>query len=239
MSQHAAYRTNLGPLFAALLGVAWVAAHIYGVFILDIAAQPLLTAALMLALTWLYVGLFIAAHDAIHGTLFRRGSPWNDRVGTLIHFLYAGFDFQTMKTAHIQHHATPGTAEDPDFNADNPTAFLPWYTRFFLRYFGFRQMAILAGLAIIHIALGAELPNLILLWAVPAILSSVQLFTFGTYLPHRHADAFPDNHNARTNSFPRWLSLLTCFHFGYHHEHHLYPDEPWWRLPARRAESAK
>ena len=26
------------------------------------------------------------------------------------------------------------------------------------------------------------------------------------------------------------LSLLACFHFGYHYEHHARPDLPWWRL---------
>ena len=32
------------------------------------------------------------------------------------------------------------------------------------------------------------------------------------------------------------LSLLTCYHFGgYHHEHHLHPGVPWWRLPGTRA----
>ena len=29
-------------------------------------------------------------------------------------------------------------------------------------------------------------------------------------------------------------SLVTCYHFGYHHEHHLYPAVPSWRLPAAR-----
>ncbi|MFA9473554.1 MAG: fatty acid desaturase [Filomicrobium sp.] len=32
------------------------------------------------------------------------------------------------------------------------------------------------------------------------------------------------------------MSLLTCFHFGYHHEHHLQPDVPWWRLPDAHAD---
>jgi hypothetical protein len=41
-------------------------------------------------------------------------------------------------------------------------------------------------------------------------------------------------HNARSSSMPIWLSLLTCYHFGYHWEHHEYPYVPWcacgWRL---------
>jgi beta-carotene ketolase (CrtW type) len=70
---------------------------------------------------------------------------------------------------------------------------------------------------------------------VPALLSSLQLFYFGTYLPHRPGpDAFTDHHRARSNGYSEWLSLLTCFHFGYHHEHHRAPGEPWWRLPTVR-----
>ena len=73
--------------------------------------------------------------------------------------------------------------------------------------------------------------------ALPAILSSVQLFTFGTFLPHRHEEApFVDAHRSRTNDFGWLASLLTCFHFGYHHEHHLSPGTPWWALPAKRRE---
>jgi beta-carotene ketolase (CrtW type) len=48
----------------------------------------------------------------------------------------------------------------------------------------------------------------------------------GTYRPHRlptgkNGDTdYPDAHRARSNDMPTWLSLITCFHFGYHHEHH-------------------
>ena len=78
-----------------------------------------------------------------------------------------------------------------------------------------------------------------LFWALPAILSAFQLFYFGTYLPHRAEDeAFGDAHRARSNDFSWTMSLLTCFHFGYHHEHHDNPAVPWWRLPATRIEGA-
>ena len=72
--------------------------------------------------------------------------------------------------------------------------------------------------------------------AVPSILASMQLFVFGTWLPHRPGhDDFPDRHNARSTRVSDPLSLLTCFHFGgYHHEHHLHPSVPWWRLPSTR-----
>ncbi|GLQ23345.1 beta-carotene ketolase [Algimonas ampicilliniresistens] len=225
---------NRGPLFAAMLGSVWLAAHLYALFFHTVGSPWVLTLALIGLQLWLYTGLFIVAHDTMHGS-FAPGRPRvNAWVGRVILFWYAGFSWSAMRTAHHQHHDTPGTAEDPDFNADNPRDFWPWYLSFFLRYFSWRQIVVLGAIGALYTLLGAPYINLIVMWAVPAILSSVQLFYFGTYLTHRHAEAFPDEHLARTNDYPRWLSLLTCFHFGYHHEHHLYPNEPWWRLPARK-----
>jgi len=43
-----------------------------------------------------------------------------------------------------------------------------------------------------------------------------------------------DPHHALSSNFPPWLSLLTCYHFGYHREHHEAPGVPWWRLPELR-----
>jgi beta-carotene ketolase (CrtW type) len=92
----------------------------------------------------------------------------------------------------------------------------------------------------VYLLLGARLENILLFFAVPGLLSSFQLFYFGTFLPHRHlrqpgAAIFADQHRARSNQYGYLASLLTCFHFGYHHEHHDHPREPWWRLPATRA----
>ena len=72
---------------------------------------------------------------------------------------------------------------------------------------------------------------------ISILTGTFQLFYFGTFLPHRHLPAngspmFADHHRTRSNGYGTLMSLLTCFHFGYHHEHHLHPGEPWWRLPA-------
>jgi len=145
-----------------------------------------------------------------------------------------------MKTAHHAHHDFAGLEGDPDFNIENPKDFWPWYAKFFRQYFGLPQFLVLLGFTLAYVFIfGTDYLNTIIMWAVPAILSSVQLFYFGTYLTHRHKEPFADEHNARSNSYPKWLSLLTCFHFGYHHEHHLFPHEPWWRLPARKFEKAQ
>ncbi len=226
-----------GLILATFFGGMWACVHIYSLFMHDLSYPLWQTFILISIQCWLYVGLFIIAHDTMHGSLIPGSPKLNQIIGSVIMFIYAGFNWKFMREAHHAHHENPGTNADPDFNANNPRSFWPWYLKFFTQYFGLRQIAILAVFTVLYIALGAPYLNTIIMWAVPAILSSVQLFYFGTYLTHRHGTAFVDHHNARTNNYPYWLSLLSCFHFGYHHEHHLYPHEPWWRLPTRKREN--
>jgi beta-carotene ketolase (CrtW type) len=227
----------IGLALAAAIVAAWLALHVYGVFLhrwmpLGIVAAPVLIA----VQCWLNVGLFIVAHDAMHGSLapFRPGL--NRAVGRLCLVFYAGFSFDRLIGSHFAHHRHSGTDDDPDFHAGEPRRFWPWFATFFLRYFGWREfLTINAVVAAYLFVLGAHPANLLLLWAAPALLSALQLFYFGTYLPHRHDDEpFNDAHNARSNEFSWLLSLLSCFHFGYHHEHHTHPHLPWWRLPRAR-----
>ncbi len=229
---------NLGPLYAALIFGAWASVHIYSVFFHVLSAPLWQTVGLIALQCWLYTGVFIVAHDTMHGSLMPGRERLNAVIGTSILFVYAGFNWQKMRKAHHDHHRFSGTDKDPDFNPGNPRDFWPWYLKFFLTYFGWRQVLILVGFTLTYILIGANYINTIIMWAVPAILSSVQLFYFGTYRTHRHADAFPDHHNARTNNFSAVASLMSCFHFGYHHEHHLFPHEPWWRLPLRKRETS-
>lgn len=226
-------RTVVGlGLAAAILGT-WGLVHVVAVYAAPwtLAAWPLALVVIALQ-TWLSVGLFIVAHDAMHGSLAPGRPRLNAAVGRLSLGLYAGFPFGRLRRAHHAHHAAPGTADDPDFHAGAPTRFLPWFARFFATYFGWTQMIVLTiYLLVATLVLDASLVRLLVFWAAPALLSALQLFTFGTWLPHRATDApFADAHRARSSGFGSWLSLITCFHFGRHHEHHLRPDLPWWTL---------
>jgi beta-carotene ketolase (CrtW type) len=225
-----------GGLFAFAIIVTWLGLHVYSVFfcrfsVVAIAASPVI----IVALCWLNVGLFIVAHDAMHGSLFPNAPRCNAAAGSVALALYAAFRFGRLKTSHMAHHRTPGSETDPDFDADHPRRFWPWYMNFMRRYFGIAEFLALSVPVAVYLALGVHIANLLLFWALPASLSSLQLFYFGTYLPHRHGGtAFADRHNARTNEFGWLASFITCFHFGYHHEHHLNPGLPWWQLPAAR-----
>ncbi|MEM6497692.1 MAG: fatty acid desaturase [Pseudomonadota bacterium] len=230
-------QTSLSLMLAAGLIGSWLGLHIYGLFFHDFASDPILVAVLTAALlTWLYVGIFIVAHDCMHGSLAPGRPLTNKLIGQICVFFYAGFSFDALNRKHHLHHRHAGTEADPDFDHHPPHSFFAWYLRFFMQYFTWRELIIIAGMSNIYMhLLAVDVVNIIAFWAGPALVSSLQLFTFGTYLPHRpEAIAFDDCHRARSNSYPWWLSLLTCFHFGYHHEHHSRPDLPWWRLPEAR-----
>lgn len=226
----------VGLTLAGAIVAGWLLLHVYGVFFHRWSATDwVLVPLLVLVQGWLGAGMFIVAHDAIHGSLAPGRPRLNFAVGQLCVALYAGFDFRKLTAAHHRHHAAPGTADDPDFHPDHPSDFARWLTRFFVTHFGWVEFARVSAVLVIYLLLGAAVPNLIVFWGLPAILSALQLFTFGTYLPHRHeANGFVDEHLARTLNYPWLLSLLTCFHFGRHREHHVSPQTPWWRLPSVR-----
>lgn len=226
----------VGGALATAIVAAWLILQIYTVFFHHLSGRGVALAPILVAaICWLNVGLFIIAHDAMHGSLFPRHPRLNRIAGTGALYLYAGFRFERLKRSHFEHHLAPGSLSDPDFDAEHPARFWPWYSVFMRRYFGLTEFLTLCVPVTIYLLIGARVTNLLLFWALPALLSSLQLFYFGTFLPHRHGEApFADMHNARTNEFGWLASLITCFHFGYHHEHHLMPGVPWWQLPTVR-----
>jgi beta-carotene ketolase (CrtW type) len=227
----------VGLGLAGLIVAMWAILHVYCIFFLQLTGARWFAAPFLVAMqAWLYVGVFIVAHDAIHGSLALGWPRLNRIIGQVCVGLYAGFSYRRLADGHSGHHAAPGTARDPDFDADSPHGFSAWFVKFFLTYFSMYEMTIMTLWASFYIfILHANVMNLIVFWAMPALLSAIQLFVFGTWLPHRHQSSpFVDEHRARSSGFGWLASLLTCFHFGYHHEHHTEPQLPWWRLPAAR-----
>ncbi|MGB7404134.1 MAG: fatty acid desaturase [Pacificimonas sp.] len=228
--------TGVGLAAAFLLG--WLFVHFAAIFGFSFGTEPLWLAIGIVALqAWLSTALFITAHDAMHGSLAPRWPRLQRRLGRVALMVYAGLDYSRMEPAHFDHHKHVGTADDPDFHENDPIRFGPWLVAFFRRYYTHAQLARITAVAVAYLLLGASLLNIIAFWAVPALVALLQLFYFGTYLPHRHdGSAFVDRHRARSTRLPDALSALTCFHFGgYHHEHHLHPSVPWWRLPKTRS----
>lgn len=231
-----ARQRRVGLALAAAVIAGWLTLHVWGVFFHRWSAIDALRVPLLVALqSWLSTGLFIVAHDAIHGSLAPQRPRVNAWIGQLCVALYAGFNFRRLAASHHRHHEAPGTADDPDFHAAAPRTFAPWLYAFFTRHFRWTEFGIVTAVLLLYIALGAQALNLVTFWALPALGSALQLFTVGTWLPHRHGeDAFADRHRARSLHWPWLASLLACYHFGWHHEHHLHPHVPWWRLPSVR-----
>jgi len=200
--------------------------------------SPFVIAIVAYTISFLFIGLFITAHDSMHGTLAPHSRSINLRLGQLSAALYGAFSLHQLRSAHFKHHEQPASPNDPDYDSkDGQSHPVVWWLQFMWRYFTFRQFVILAAIAnvLIH-GFGISDRNIIAFWIVPSLWSSFQLFYFGTYLPHRSRSGDPhkDAHHARSNRYPAWLSFLTCYHFGYHWEHHQHPSLAWWQLPAAR-----
>ena len=183
--------------------------------------------------TFLYTGVFITAHDAMHCSLFPQNRKLNHFIGTVAVYLYALFSYQKLLKNHWLHHRHPASEVDPDFSDGN---LFVWYFNFFTRYFSLIQIAGLAtifyGFTYFSICSQA---NMLLFWVFPSLLSSVQLFYFGTFLPHREPKGgYTNPHRCQSNSLSTLWSFISCYHFGYHEEHHEYPHVPWWQLPIIR-----
>jgi beta-carotene/zeaxanthin 4-ketolase len=213
--------------------------------------------AAILGRTFIQTGLFIVAHDAIHGAVLPslgvasrlKHRQLNDWIGRLAVTLYALLSYRKLSINHWQYHRHPGQASDPDFHDGTHRNIWAWYLKFMQGYLDLRQKVVLFfGIGTIFLTLHAGLhvpaANLFLFWVLPIGLSSMQLFLFGTYLPHRIAEDDVlmcsvsstqsanaiNSHHATSSNYPLIWSFLTCYHFGYHWEHHEYPYLPWYRL---------
>lgn len=186
--------------------------------------------------TFLYTGLFITAHDAMHGSLFPQNHRINHWMGTVIVLLYALFPYRKLLKNHWAHHLHPASEADPDFHNGRHKNIVAWYGRFITRYCSLPQIIGLSTIFhLLRLTSVAPEENLILFWLIPSLLSSLQLFYFGIFLPHREpAGGYSNGHRAQSNSLPPFWSFITCYHFGYHEEHHESPVVPWWQLPAIR-----
>ena len=230
-------QTPIGVSLAVAIVVAWLGIHVTGIFFWHCTASTLpIGMAMVVVQTWLSTGLFIVAHDAMHGALAPDHSRLNRAIGAACLSLYACLSYAALLPQHHLHHKETGKAADPDFHGGDPRL-IRWFLQFFRTYYSHGQILRITVMALIYtLLLGAPLGNIVIFWALQALGAVAQLFIFGTWLPHRdRAEPFKDSHCAHSIDVGPTLSLLTCFHFGgYHHEHHLSPGTPWWGLPSRR-----
>ena len=183
---------------------------------------------------FLYTGLFVTTHDAIHGVVCPQNPKINNLVGLLAIFLYGFISYRKLAKKHNLHHRYPASEVDPDFCISQSQNPFYWYLNFMKNYWSWEQIiGFTIGFHGVQYFWGISQQNLILFWLIPLIFSSIQLFYFGTFLPHKEPEGgYTNPHHARTIARSFFLSFITCYHFGYHWEHHERPDVPWWGLPA-------
>ncbi|AMQ55376.1 fatty acid desaturase [Algoriphagus sanaruensis] len=172
----------------------------------------------------LYTGLFITAHDAMHGVV-ASNKKINHFTGWVAAILFSYNFYWKLFPKHHEHHRFVATDQDPDYHSSGK--FFPWYLSFIRQYVTIWQILLMA-VTYNLLKLWLPMENLIVFWMVPAILSTLQLFYFGTYLPHKGEG---DNiHHSQSQSKNHLWAFLSCYFFGYHFEHHDSPGTPWWRL---------
>lgn len=242
-----------GLQVASVIVMLWISSLVFLSFIDVVQLTPLWILVAILGRTFVQTGLFIVAHDAIHGAVLPSDHRLNHWIGQLALTLYALLSYEKLSLNHWQHHRHPGQVGDPDFHDGIHRNRFAWYLKFMKGYLDAKQRVVLFfGMGLIFFTLhsGFHVPvtNLFLFWVLPIALSSMQLFLFGTYLPHRVAkgeatptgsvgaesDNAENSHYATSSNYPPVWSFLTCYHFGYHWEHHEYPFLPWYCLPSVR-----
>jgi beta-carotene/zeaxanthin 4-ketolase len=180
---------------------------------------------------YLYTGLFITGHDAMHGNISEK--RWvNTILGTLSVGLFAGMSYSRLRKNHGLHHKHVASEGDPDFYVHSQN-YWKWWAVFMWRYMTISQIVIMAVLFNVFLwvfpAWGEA--KILIYWALPAILGTLQLFYVGVYWPHRlpHTTTM-GRHRARTQKKNHLWAMLSCYFFGYHYEHHEDPHTPWWQL---------
>ncbi|MCE7994049.1 MAG: fatty acid desaturase [Roseivirga sp.] len=223
-------RQHTGVLIALVIIILWFATLATGLTTMVDYTSPWLYL-LILVQTHLYTGLFITAHDAMHGTI-STNKRLNTTLGHITALLFSYNFYHRLFPKHHEHHRFVATEKDPDYHKGS---FFPWYLSFLKQYISWQQIVLMA-ITFNLLKLIFPVENLILLWMLPGVLATFQLFYFGTYLPHKGHHSDKNRHFSRSQSKNHLWAFLTCYFFGYHYEHHDSPATPWWRLYKKKEE---
>lgn len=218
----------MGLFICILIYMAWLGHLLFILFYAEVnPASPLFYLHIVVQ-GYLFTGLFITGHDAMHGSV-TANRKINDLAGWIASLSFAYLSYGRLRKNHYLHHLYPATAKDPDFSPKSNN-FLVWWGTFMVHYTTWWQLVLMAITFNILLIWISEW-RLIAFWVVPAFLGTLQLFLFGTYIPHRRPhDESMGIHKARTLRKNHLWAMLSCYFFGYHREHHETPVTPWWKL---------
>lgn len=219
----------LGILIALSIMISW-SLCLYGNFTREIRWDSPLVWLMFLLQTHLFTGLFITAHDAMHGALAPKFPKLNHILGRVAATLFLFNNYDAMRPKHYAHHRHVGTELDPDFHKGS-AGFFSWYKDFLMEYISWKQIALAAiFFNLLKWVVGIGDTQLVLYWVIPSLLSTFQLFYFGTFVPHMGEHASDNLHKSHSLGKNHAYAFLSCYFFGYHYEHHDKPGTPWWLL---------
>lgn len=218
----------MGIFISVSIILIWAAHLMFSILYVEVDfSNPLFYLHILLQ-GYLFTGLFITSHDAMHRTV-SKNKRINNAIGRTSAFLFAGFSYKKLLKNHLLHHKYPCTVEDPDYCTKSQNFFI-WFFTFVFRYITLTQIIIIAIVFNLLSFINGEAP----VWfyfVIPSFIGTFQLFYFGTYLTHREPhtpEMMP--HHARTLKKNHLIAMLTCYFFGYHYEHHSKPYIQWWQL---------
>ena len=218
---------------------AWLGLGAYAVLLTSAlsAAAGTVSYAFHLGVSTLAIfALSVVAHDAIHRAV-SRDRRWNRALGWIA-CLAVGVPFHVLEDSHQRHHAAVDTPADPELYCQGPWWQVPLRLATVLGIYYVHAEGTLdrAGRRRARLWLGASavlvfaLPSLVLLWVVPALLSSFCFALLTVWLPH----------GPLAGPVLRWAPSIT----GYHEDHHARPAYPvhqyhqlheWRRYKGRRS----
>lgn len=220
---HSFFLGNKGVIIAVMVIILWFSSLLFLLNITINWTNPLTYLGILIQMH-LYTGLFITAHDAMHG-IVSPNKKVNHAIGWISAMLFSYNFYWKLFPKHHEHHRFVATEKDPDYHSSGN--FFRWYLSFILQYVNVWQILLMASTYNV-LKLFLQMENLIAFWMIPAILSTLQLFYFGTFLPHMR-DAHNRHHSYSQSKNHLW-AFFSCYFFGYHYEHHDSPGTPWWNL---------
>lgn len=217
---------NKGILIAVIILLLWLSVFVFALFkpldVLSFWAIPLI-----FLLSELFTGIFITAHDSIHGVVYPANKKINRLIGFFCASVFAFNSYDLMYVNHHKHHNNTLEDIDPDFHPSGK--FFPWFISFIGHYIGWKQFLLTAlFFNFMLFVVKIEVANLMLFYVLPMCLSTVQLFYFGTFKPHK--GMHENRHKSGTQNKNHIWAFVSCYFFGYHYEHHANPYVPWWRM---------
>jgi beta-carotene hydroxylase len=221
---------------AAVLAASWTAFFVW--------RGPMWVLSPLLNVACVYAS-FTTLHEAAHRNIFRdRDSLGNDLMGLFAGLVMHG-SFEQFVGIHLKHHASVNDPqEDPDFHARAPInlkRIVLWALTVPHYFYEFRRLKLSRGrntvlivlpyvfLAAIYLTAFVYdfLPELFLLFTLPALMGVVLTVLVFDYLPHHpHNDATRYG-NASVYDVRGWNWFFMGHSF--HIVHHLWPSIPWYR----------